>query len=157
MLLTLHHIVSDGWSMGVLYRELSVLYEAFSQNHPSPLSQSTHSVCRLWRMAAAVVAGRGFRDPAFLLEETAKGCCTAAITDRSAPAGGAELSRSTTIHRAVEGTDSGLKALSRSHDVTLYMTLLAAFQTLLYRYTGAGRHRGGFSHCQSQPTMRLRV
>src|SRR5207344_2826102 len=38
LLLTLHHIVSDGWSMGVLCRELSVLYEAFSTGNLSPLT-----------------------------------------------------------------------------------------------------------------------
>jgi len=38
LLLTLHHIVSDGWSVGVLYRELSVLYGAFSRAQPSPLA-----------------------------------------------------------------------------------------------------------------------
>src|SRR5262249_7537515 len=37
LLLTLHHIVCDGWSMEVLYRELSVLYEAFCQGKPAPL------------------------------------------------------------------------------------------------------------------------
>jgi len=39
LLLTLHHIVSDGWSMGVLFRELSVLYEAISNGKPSPLAE----------------------------------------------------------------------------------------------------------------------
>ena len=39
LLLTMHHIVSDGWSMGVLHRELSVLYEAFSRSQPSPLPE----------------------------------------------------------------------------------------------------------------------
>jgi hypothetical protein len=38
LLLTMHHIVSDGWSMGVLYRELSVLYRAFMNGEPSPLA-----------------------------------------------------------------------------------------------------------------------
>ena len=38
LLLSLHHIVFDGWSMKVLYRELALLYEAFSQNNPSPLT-----------------------------------------------------------------------------------------------------------------------
>jgi hypothetical protein len=39
LLLTMHHIVSDGWSMGVLIRELAALYEAFSSGKPSPLPQ----------------------------------------------------------------------------------------------------------------------
>ncbi|HEY9421321.1 MAG TPA: condensation domain-containing protein, partial [Thermoanaerobaculia bacterium] len=39
LLLTLHHIVSDGWSMGVLLREVAALHEAFSQNRPSPLAE----------------------------------------------------------------------------------------------------------------------
>ncbi|MBP1730606.1 MAG: Malonyl CoA-acyl carrier protein transacylase, partial [Deltaproteobacteria bacterium] len=39
LLVTMHHIVSDGWSMGVFYRELSVLYGAFSKGDPSPLPE----------------------------------------------------------------------------------------------------------------------
>src|SRR5206468_4286480 len=39
LLLTLHHIISDGWSMGVLKRELALLYEVFSAGKPSPLSE----------------------------------------------------------------------------------------------------------------------
>jgi hypothetical protein len=41
VLLTMHHIVSDGWSMGILVRELATLYEAFSQGKPSPLPELT--------------------------------------------------------------------------------------------------------------------
>jgi len=37
LLVTMHHIISDGWSMGIFYRELSALYEAFSEGNPSPL------------------------------------------------------------------------------------------------------------------------
>ena len=39
LLMTLHHIVSDGWSMGVLNRELSALYRAFSSGRPDPLPE----------------------------------------------------------------------------------------------------------------------
>jgi len=39
LLVTMHHIASDGWSMGILYRELSVLYEAFLTGNPSPLPE----------------------------------------------------------------------------------------------------------------------
>jgi hypothetical protein len=39
LLLTIHHIVSDGWSMGVLFRELGSIYEAFAAGKPSPLPE----------------------------------------------------------------------------------------------------------------------
>ena len=38
-MLNMHHIISDGWSMGVLVREVAALYEAFSQGRPSPLPE----------------------------------------------------------------------------------------------------------------------
>src|SRR5262249_14577749 len=41
LLLTLHHIVSDGWSTGVLYDEMATLYEAFAAGRPSPLPELT--------------------------------------------------------------------------------------------------------------------
>ncbi|HEY9404360.1 MAG TPA: condensation domain-containing protein, partial [Pyrinomonadaceae bacterium] len=39
LLLTMHHIIGDGWSMGVLIREIAALYEAFSAKQPSPLTE----------------------------------------------------------------------------------------------------------------------
>ena len=71
LLLTMHHIVSDGWSMGVLHRELSVLYEAFSCSAALSASKVTHPVCGFCGMAAEVAAGRGAREPAIVLEEAA--------------------------------------------------------------------------------------
>ncbi|MHC5732024.1 MAG: condensation domain-containing protein, partial [Nostoc sp.] len=41
LLLTMHHIVSDGWSIGVLIQEIAALYTAFSSNQPSPLTELT--------------------------------------------------------------------------------------------------------------------
>src|SRR5262249_46822494 len=41
LLLTMHHIVSDGWSMTVFFRELTLLYEAFASGQPSPLPEPT--------------------------------------------------------------------------------------------------------------------
>ena len=53
LLLTWHHIASDGWSMGVFYRELTTLYEAFAQGRPSPLAEPpiTYSDYAVWQRA----------------------------------------------------------------------------------------------------------
>ena len=52
LLVTMHHIVSDGWSMGVFFRELSILYEAFSKGKPSAVGGTPDSVCGLCSLAA---------------------------------------------------------------------------------------------------------
>ena len=102
LLLTMHHIVSDGWSMGMLYRELSVLYQAFVNGEPSPLPELSDPVCGFCRVAAGVAAGRSIRQTAFLLEKAARGdSCGTESTDGSAAASGAESSGSTAIFRAV--------------------------------------------------------
>ena len=51
LVLALHHIVSDGWSMGVLYRELAALYQAFKQQPGLGVARAVDSICRLCGMA----------------------------------------------------------------------------------------------------------
>lgn len=136
-LLTLHHIVSDGWSMGILVAELAALYKAFSCDQPSPLPdlpiqyadfalwqrqrlQQTHLDNQLayWRQQLAGALP--------LLQLPA---------DRHRP-------KIQTFHGAIHSfavspeIATGLKKLSQKAGVTLFMTLLAAFKTLLHRYTG---------------------
>ncbi len=66
--LTMHHIVGDAWSIGLLVRELGILYEAFSQGRPSPLPEARGPVRRLRLLATAVALRRGARGGAGLLE-----------------------------------------------------------------------------------------
>ena len=63
-----HHIVSDGWSMGVLWRELAALYAAFVSGQRRRLPGAADPVRRLRGLAARVAAGRGARSAARLLE-----------------------------------------------------------------------------------------
>ncbi len=136
-LLTLHHIVSDGWSMGVLVRELAALYDAFAANKPSPLPDLPIQYAdfanwqREWLQGDALAAQMEYwkqqlRTSPPMLELP---------TDRPRPAmqtfNGAQYSFAfpKTLADAVN-------AFSRRENVTLFMTLLAAFQTLLHRYTG---------------------
>ncbi|MGH7835122.1 MAG: condensation domain-containing protein, partial [Candidatus Binatia bacterium] len=136
LFLVMHHIASDGWSMGILYRELSILYEAFSNHRPSPLQELPIQYAdfaqwqRNWLQGEALEAQVGYwkrqlRDLP-LLELPA---------DRPRPAvqtyrGGRQTAR------LAKGPADALKALSQREGASLFMTLLAAFQILLYRHTG---------------------
>jgi amino acid adenylation domain-containing protein len=136
LLLTMHHVVSDGWSMGVLFRELSVLYEAFSAGRPSPLSELPIQYAdfavwqRQWLQGEVLEEQLDYwkkqLNEAPPLLELSTDCPRPAVqTFRGA-------SRSMVL---TETLSEALRTLSRQEDVTLYMTILAAFQTLLYRYT----------------------
>jgi hypothetical protein len=68
VLVTMHHIVSDGWSIGVLVREVAALYDAFRRGEGSPLPGAGPAIRRLRRLAAAVAARRGAAGAAGLLD-----------------------------------------------------------------------------------------
>ena len=134
--LTLHHIVSDGWSMGVLHRELSVLYRAFTNNETSPLADlpiqyPDFAVWQRERLKGAELE----RQLSYWKEqlEGPPGVLNLP-TDRPRPAVQTYRGARRSFELSKELTER-LKALSRREGVTIFMTLLAAFQTLLYRYT----------------------
>ena len=56
-LLTMHHIVSDGWSTGILIREMAVLYEAFSGGRVLAVARTAYPICGLCSLATAVATG----------------------------------------------------------------------------------------------------
>ncbi len=136
-LLTTHHIASDAWSVGVLVREVGALYEAFSAGSPSPLEElpvqyADYAVWqREWLEGANLEAQLAYWREQLsglppVLDLPTDYPRPPVQTYRGAKVRG-ELSRELT---------AGLQALSRRERVTLFMTLLAAFQALLSRYTG---------------------
>ncbi|HEX4963110.1 MAG TPA: condensation domain-containing protein, partial [Thermoanaerobaculia bacterium] len=137
LLLTLHHIVADGWSMGVLYRELAVLYEAFANGRPSPLAELPVQYAdftlwqRAWLQGEALEHQLGFwqRQLAGAPAALALPCDYPRPTVESFR-GGAEI-----LVLPAE-LAAALRALSRRSGSTLFMTLLAAFTTLLHRHSG---------------------
>ncbi len=152
-LLTMHHIVADGWSMGVLVKEVAALYTAFSQGLPSPLPEldlqyADYAVWqREWLRGEALEEQLGYwrRQLAGSLP------VLELPADRPCPAVQSFRGSQSTFALRPEVVEA-VKGLSRREGVTLFMTLLAAFQVLLHRYTGqtdivvgsavAGRNRG---------------
>jgi len=134
---TMHHIVSDGWSIGVLLNELSVLYAAFARGLPDPLAPLAiqyadyaawqrswldnghyEAQCRYWQHTLA--------DCPRVLELPA---------DHARPA--QQDFRGASLGVALDGAlTAQLQALSQRHGVTLYMTLLASWGLLLGRLAG---------------------
>ncbi len=132
----LHHLISDGWSKGVLVREISTLYEAFCRAEQSPLAELPVQYADFAAWQKQQLQGEALeQELAYWKENLADAPPLLQLaTDRSRPPvqtynGAYEsfvLSRDLTER---------LKALTSQQGVTLFMTLLAAFQTLLYRYT----------------------
>ncbi len=136
-LLTLHHIVSDGWSMGVLLRELTVLYQAFSAGLPSPLPELPiqYADFAVWQRGWLVGDALEARLAYWRQRLAGTPALLELPTDRPRPAvqgfQGGRWGLSLPVERLEE-----LHRLSRRHGVTLFMTLLAAFDVLLHRYAG---------------------
>jgi len=136
LLLVTHHIASDGWSSGILWRELATLYEAFSRGEPSPLPELPIQYADYAVWQRNLLQGEVLATQLSYWKQQLTGLSTLELsTDRPRPAvqsyQGAK--QSFVISKALSDR---LQALSRKEGVTLFMTLLAAFQTLLYRYTG---------------------
>ncbi|MCP2012795.1 non-ribosomal peptide synthetase, partial [Duganella violaceipulchra] len=137
LLLTQHHIISDGWSIGVMVREVSALYAAFSQGLPDPLpalaiQYADYAVWQRQWLSGAALQGqtdwwRNHLDgaPALLTLPT----------DRPRPAlqnhAGGCLALTIPAPLA-----AGLRALAARHGATLFMTLLAGWAALLSRLSG---------------------
>ncbi|MBI2197271.1 MAG: amino acid adenylation domain-containing protein [Candidatus Rokubacteria bacterium] len=137
LLLTLHHIVCDGWAREVLARELGTLYGAFATDQPSPLPELPIQYADFaeWQRAAltgAVLEARLARWKQELGDTLPE---IPLPTDRPRlPMPSFRRARETiTLSRALS---QALHSLSRQEGASLFMTLVAAFQTLLHRYTG---------------------
>jgi len=137
LLLTMHHIISDGWSMDVLVREMASLYAAFSNGQPSPLAALPiqYADYAVWQREQQQGAVQEERLNYWRQQMAGVPAILELPTDRPRPPTQSFCgeTQSFTLPAAVA---DGLRALSQQDGATLFMTLLAAFQTLLCRYTG---------------------
>ncbi|HSL71196.1 MAG TPA: condensation domain-containing protein, partial [Longimicrobiales bacterium] len=139
LLLTMHHIVSDGWSMGVLVRELCALYEAFSQGGESPLAPLRVQYADYAQWQREHLVGEMLEQQLQYWREQLAGApaLLELPADRPRPAVQSFRGARESV-RLGEDLTRALKELSRAEGVTLFMTLLAGFAVLLWRYTGEG-------------------
>jgi amino acid adenylation domain-containing protein len=137
LVLAMHHVVSDGWSMGVLVREVETLYAAFAAGRPSPLhalpiQYADYAVWqRRWLADAALE-----RQLAYWTKQLsgAPGGLELA-TDRPRPA--VPSFRGAVHHFMIDQKrTAALMSLARREGATLFMVLLAAFDVLLARWSG---------------------
>jgi amino acid adenylation domain-containing protein/FkbM family methyltransferase len=136
LLLTMHHIISDGWSMGLFFGELSILYEAFSKGEPSPLRELPiqYTDYAVWQRNW--LSGEVLENQLSYWKKQLEDFSTLQLpTDHLRPAIRSYRGARRSLIFSKELSDA-LRTLSRKEGVTLFMTLLAAFQTLLHRYTG---------------------
>ncbi|NBF06090.1 amino acid adenylation domain-containing protein [Pseudomonas sp. Fl5BN2] len=137
LLLTLHHIVSDGWSMGVLTRELVALYHAFSRGLPDPLPPLAVQYSDFAHWQRRWLSGAVLEQQAQYWRQALDGAPPLLMlpTDRPRPAQ-QDYAGSSVEVRLDSQLTAGLRALSQRHGTTLYMTLLGAWGLLLGRLSG---------------------
>ncbi|HKV08239.1 MAG TPA: amino acid adenylation domain-containing protein, partial [Thermoanaerobaculia bacterium] len=137
LLLSMHHIVSDGWSIGVLLYELSALYGAFSSGRPSPLPELAvqYSDFTVWQRGW--LSGETLAAELAWWRERLAGAPAALDLPADRPRPAVQTGRGASERFAFgEALAEGIRAVSRRHGATVFMTLLAAFDALLARWTG---------------------
>ena len=152
LLRTVHHMVFDGWSYSVFMRELAVAYEAFSVGKASPLTELPIQYADFAKSERQWLRGEVLESQLHYWQQQLSG---------NLPALELPIDRPRQTFPNYQGANQSLvlsepltealKALSHQEGVSLFVTLLAAFKTLLYRYTSqedilicspvAGRHR----------------
>ncbi len=137
MIAVLNHINSDGWSMGVFVKELMTLYEAFSLGKPSPLPPLEIQYLDFSEWQREWLSGSVLQEQLDYWKRTLSGKLPVPElpSDAPRPARRSFAGANEWVHFPPE-LSLKLKELSRERGATLFMTLMAAFQLLLHRYTG---------------------
>ncbi|HEU4729742.1 MAG TPA: amino acid adenylation domain-containing protein, partial [Kofleriaceae bacterium] len=137
VLVTMHHIISDGWSMGVLEQELLALYDAFAAGRPSPLPALPiqYADFAAWQRREL----EGPRLAELVGYWTAQLADAPPVIDlpHARPRPRFQSFRGAVLPFAISpDLTRSLRALARAEDATLFMVLLAGFQAVLHRYSG---------------------
>ncbi len=138
LVLSMHHIISDGWSVGVMFREISGLYKAFHEGAASPLPELPIQYADFAEWQRQVLTDEAMeKQKAYWMKKLSGELPVLDLpADRPRPTVQSFRGSSCTFRIPKEHADS-LKAIGRKEGATLFMMLVAAFNVLLHRYTGS--------------------
>jgi amino acid adenylation domain-containing protein len=136
LLFTMHHIISDAWSMGVLIEEVSIVYDAFTSGRTVPLPELAiqYADYSMWQREC-MQEGLLDEQLAYWKRQLAGSTVLQLSTDHPRPSALGQNGGTRDFVIPANLTQK-LKKLAEEQGATLFMVMLAAFQTLLYRHTG---------------------
>ncbi|NEU76690.1 non-ribosomal peptide synthetase [Hassallia byssoidea VB512170] len=134
LLLNMHHIVSDGWSIGVLIGEIAALYTAFSSGQPSFLPKLAIQYADFAQWQRELLQGEVLETQLAYWQKQLNGISMLNLPTDTRPAV-QTYQGARQLLQLPKSLSEALETLSQQEEVTLFMTLLAAFKILLYRYT----------------------
>ncbi|TIF35190.1 non-ribosomal peptide synthetase, partial [Legionella pneumophila] len=137
LLLMMHHIASDGWSIGILWQQLIALYEAFLNSKPSPLAKLPIQYADFAVWQHQWLSGDVLSSQINYWKTQLTGANTVLELPTDRPRPPVQTYQGAAQSLILPQTlSASLTELSHQEGVTLFMTLLAAFGTILHRYTG---------------------
>ncbi|RKG65966.1 condensation domain-containing protein, partial [Corallococcus terminator] len=136
LLLNMHHIVSDGWSMGVLVHEVGSLYAAFAEGRPSPLPALSVQAAdfAVWQRQEG--NSEGVQAHLDALRESLKGLPALTLPSEHGLPATRTLRGASHVFTLPASLVRTLEQVARERNATLFMVLLAGYETLLARYSG---------------------
>ena len=137
LLLTMHHIAGDGWSMGIFSKELSSVYNSITTNRPIELPELPIQYTDFAEWQREWLQGEVFEEQMGYWKKSLAGAPPELKlpTDHPRPAHQSFQGASRSI-KLSQNLSQDIAEFSRREGATLFMTMLAAFQSLLFRYTG---------------------
>lgn len=137
LLLVMHHIVSDGWSIGILWQQLTDVYQAFLSGKPSPLAKLPIQYADFAVWQHQWLSGEVLSSQINYWKTQLAGANTVLELPTDRPRPPVQTYQGSVQSLMLPQTlSASLKELSHQQGVTLFMTLLAAFGIILHRYTG---------------------
>jgi amino acid adenylation domain-containing protein/non-ribosomal peptide synthase protein (TIGR01720 family) len=139
-LLTMHHIISDDWSSKVLFGELAALYDAFGTGRPSPLPALPIQYADFAHWQRTWLQGEELERQLDFWKRELDGSLDVLSLPADFPRPAVQTFRGATeSFELSDGLSAALRRLGQQEGATPFMVLLAAFQTLLHRYSQAAR------------------